>query len=285
MTQLVELQDRVGEFRAAGFDVYVISYDPQAALRRFADRYNITYDLLSDAGSAIIRRFGILNTIIDPGDRRAWPYYGIPFPGTYVVNGSGIVTEKFFNRHYATRTSPATILDKALGRMLARPEAPAAVRRGRQATVTAFFAGKDLKLEVAHTLHVRLELPQGLHVYGEPLPEGFHATTVTLRPSDGIRVGAPIYPPTTPKRFEALGVTLSVYEGAVDVRVPVTRNAKWSSVPELRGRLGLPPLEAVGLDIVVNYQACSETICYRPERVRLSVTVPTADLVYPTIEK
>jgi len=285
MTQLVELQDRIDEFRAAGFDVYAISYDPQPALQRFADRYSITYDLLSDAGSVVIRRFGILNTIIDPRDRRAWPYYGIPFPGTYVVNESGVVTEKFFNRHYATRTSPATILDKALGRMLARPESPAAMRRGRQATVTAFFGGKDLKLEVANTLHVRLELPEGLHVYGEPLPEGFHKTTVTLRPSAGIRVGTPIYPPTTPKSFGALGVTLNVYAGVVDVRVPVTRNAKWNSLAELRGRLGFPPLTAMDLDIVVNYQACSETICFRPESVRLSVTVPTTDLVYPTIEK
>jgi peroxiredoxin len=56
MTQLVELQDRIEEFKAAGFDVYAISYDPQPALRRFAERYRISYDLLSDAGSVIIRR-------------------------------------------------------------------------------------------------------------------------------------------------------------------------------------------------------------------------------------
>jgi peroxiredoxin len=121
MTQLVELQERIQEFRSAGFEVYAISYDPQAALRRFADRYAITYHLLSDAGSEVIRRFGILNTLIDPGDRRAWPYYGVPFPGTYVTNQSGIVTEKFFNRHYATRVSSATILDTALGRVLPAP--------------------------------------------------------------------------------------------------------------------------------------------------------------------
>ena len=130
MTQLVELQDRVDEFKSAGFDVYVVSYDSQPSLARFADRYGITYDLLSDAGSAVIRRFGILNTIIDPGDRQARPYYGIPYPWTYVVDASGVVTEKFFNRHYATRTSPTTILDKALGRALTRPESPVEHLRG-----------------------------------------------------------------------------------------------------------------------------------------------------------
>jgi hypothetical protein len=147
--------------------VYVVSYDPAPALASFADRYDITYDLLSDAGSAVIRRFGILNTIIDPGDQRAWPYYGVPYPGTYVVDESGVVTEKFFNRHYATRTSATTILDKALGRAVARPESPDATRSARQAEIAAFFAGKDMKLEVANTLHVRIELADGLHVYGE----------------------------------------------------------------------------------------------------------------------
>lgn len=80
-------------------------------------------------------------------------------------------------------------------------------------------------------------------------------------------------------------MTLNIYEGVVDVTVPVTRNANWNSLPELRGRFGLPPLKEADLDIVVNYQACSETICYRPETLRLSVTVPTADLVYPTLER
>ena len=284
MTQLVELQSRVDEFKAEGFEVYVVSYDPEPALARFAERYDITYDLLSDVGSAVIRRLGILNTIIDPGDSRAWPYYGIPYPGTYVVDESGVVTEKFFNRHYATRTSPTTILDKALGRLVARPESPDATRSASRAEVSAFFAGKDMKLEVANTLHVRIELADGLHVYGEPVPDGFHATTATLRPSEGIRIGEPIYPPTTPRAFPVLGVTLNTYEGVVDVAVPVTRTAAWDDLSEFRRRMGFPPLKEVTLDVEVNYQACSETVCYLPERVRFSVPVPAADLVFPVFE-
>lgn len=284
MTQLVELQSRVDEFREAGFEVFVVSYDPEPALASFAARHDITYDLLSDVESEVIRRFGILNTVIDPGDQRAWPYYGVPFPGTYVVDESGVVTEKFFNRHYATRTSPTTILDKALGRAVARPESPEATRSARQAEVSAFFAGEDMKLEVANTLHVRLELADGLHVYGEPLPDGFYATTATVRPSTGIRIGEPIYPRTTPQDFPALGVTLNTYEGVVDIAVPVTRTAEWDELAQFRRRAGFPPLRAVTLDVEVNYQACNDTICYRPERVRFSVPVPAADLVFPTLE-
>ena len=58
-------------------------------MRAFSDEYGIEYDLLSDAGSAVIREFGILNSIIDPEGPMAERFYGIPFPGTYVVDGAG----------------------------------------------------------------------------------------------------------------------------------------------------------------------------------------------------
>ena len=131
MTQLVELQKQITEFDTAGIHVYGISYDPQEALKSFSDRYGITYDLLSDVGSVVIRRFGILNTLIDPEDPRAGDFYGIPFPGTYVADEFGVVTEKFFSRHYATRESAGTILDKALGKVLLHEESPPSQRAGR----------------------------------------------------------------------------------------------------------------------------------------------------------
>lgn len=284
MTQLVELRDQTEAFNAAGIKVYAVSYDSQAALKRFSDRHEITYDLLSDAGSLVIRRFGILNTVIDPHDPRAAPFYGVPFPGTYVVDESGVVTEKFFNRHYATRASAGTILDKALGRALVQEESPQVAHRDERVKITAFLSDRSLKLETVSTLHVRLEMADGLHVYAEPLPEGFRATTVTIRPSPGLRIGEPIYPPTTPRRFEALGVTLNVYEGLVDIEVPVTRTAELERVSELRRRTGFSVRSTVDLEIVVKYQACSATVCYTPRTERLLVSAPTTDLVMPRFE-
>jgi hypothetical protein len=105
-----------------------------------------------------------------------------------------------------------------------------------------------------------------------------------VRPSEGVRVGQPIYPPTTPKAFPALGVTLNIYKGVVDVTVPVTRTAQWDGLADFPRRAGFPPLRAVGLEVEANYQACSETTCYQPERVRFRVTVPAADLVYTVLE-
>ena len=87
MTQLVELQGQLEEFESQDIRVYAISYDPQAALSAFAENHEVTYDLLSDYDSAVIKDFGILNTLIAETDPEQHPatqrgFYGVPFPGT-----------------------------------------------------------------------------------------------------------------------------------------------------------------------------------------------------------
>ena len=189
------------------------------------------------------------------------------------MDGEGVVTEKFFNRHYATRTSAGTILDSALGRVLRHKEAPEAAYSDERAKVTAFLSDPALTLEVTNTLYVRIEMAEGFHIYGEPLPESYYPTVVSVESTPEIAFGEPAYPPTSPMRFDALDVTLNVYEGTVDVAVPVTARA------ELFNPDYTPTKESVELDVVVEYQACSDTICYLPEVARLSLSVPTSALV------
>ena len=57
----------------------------------------MTYDLLSDADSAVIREFGILNMLISPDDPEqaaGRSFYGVPFPGVYETDENGVVTER-----------------------------------------------------------------------------------------------------------------------------------------------------------------------------------------------
>ena len=63
MTQLVELRDGFEQLEAAGVELYAISYDDCEALRDFVETYGIRYRMLSDVDSAVIRSFGILNTV------------------------------------------------------------------------------------------------------------------------------------------------------------------------------------------------------------------------------
>ena len=256
--------------------MYGVSYDSQEDLAKFSDRHGISYPLLADVGSKVIERFGILNTLIDPDEPSGRRIYGVPFPGTYVVDRNGVVTEKFFNRHYATRTSAGTLLDTAAGKVLIHAGAPSAEAMDAEVRITAFLADEDLKLERSSLLYTRIEVPQGFHVYGAPLPEGYFATTAHVQEVKGIRVGESSYPETHPREFEALGVTLNVYEGTVEVATPVTATADLLNWGVERDTM------TVDVPIVVRYQAGSEEVCYLPRTVELSLELPLAELTLPT---
>ena len=255
-----------------------MSYDSPEQLRAFADEHDVTYDLLSDADSAVIREFGILNTLISPDDPEQGAgrsFYGVPFPGVYVTDGNGLVTEKFFHRHYATRESAGTIRDSAIGRILARHEVPAVELGSDQVRISAFLSDESMAFETQSMVHVRFELDDGLHMYGRPLPDNYIASEVTIPDTHGLRVGPAQYPPTYPREFPLLGVTLNVYEGVVDVAIPVTPNA------EVFHRTNPDRPEVVEVPLSILYQVCSETICYTPRTEMLTLAAPFQPLLAP----
>ncbi len=96
------------EFRSKGLAVAVITYDSMAILADFSRRRGITFPLLSDQGSATIKSYGLLNTTVDAASTN----YGIPFPGTFLVNRQGVVTARFFEEAYQERNTVASILLK-----------------------------------------------------------------------------------------------------------------------------------------------------------------------------
>jgi len=233
----------------------------------FSDKFNITYPLLSDEGSEVIRAFGIENTLVqtDVTDEEKEKLTGIPFPGTYVVDESGVVIEKFFQRSYATRTSAGTLVNGALARILTPEDTPKTGVAENGVTIDAFLADKALYLEYMTTLCVRITLDDELHIYGDPAPEGYIATTVTILESKGIRPGQPQYPATTPMRFDAL----NVYEGVVEITVPITADVGLLNWNKLKDKP-----ESTELRIEVQYQACSETTCFPPQKKNISLDVP-----------
>ena len=103
----MELQGRLQEIRNTGFAVAAISYDPVTVLADFAARRGISFPLLSDVGSNVIREYGILNTTVPPTNRAQ---YGIPFPGTFVVDRSGVVTSRVFEDAYQERDTIASVM-------------------------------------------------------------------------------------------------------------------------------------------------------------------------------
>lgn len=265
-THLTSFQWHLASFQAAGIQVFAISNDPVEVLAQFADENGITYPLLSDADSAVIKEFGILNTLIAPDE----PRYGIAYPGVYVVGTDGLVEEKMFYREYAIRPSVGSLLYDLLGPDFSIDENPSADVEGPGVRISATLAEPTLTFMQLTRLAVRLDLDPGLHVYGEPVPAGFTATQVTVRAAgdpEGVRIGDVQAPPTKPFAVAGINDEFHVFDGAVEFGVPIAN--------------GNRDLESLALEVTVAFQACDDKQCFLPQTKTLQLDVPLSGLNRP----
>jgi peroxiredoxin len=267
MTQLVELQQALPKFEAAGIRLYAVSYDTPGELAAFAEAHDIGYTLLSDEGSEVIRSLGILNHFVTPDQV---PYYGIPFPGTYIIDEQGVVAAKFFRRNLAQRDNAETMIDSALGDIMLGEEEPSADAGDESIRITAAYHGGGgvMKTAVIRHLVVRFELAEGLHIYGEPVPEGMVATSIRGEGPPGIHVEEAVAPATRPLHLPDLDIDLQVWDGRVDFSIPIWADDRIQGLVADTGR------KEVKLAVHVRYQACDDRACRIPQNVVLELTVP-----------
>lgn len=95
---------------AHGIKLAAISYDSVGVITDFAEKKGITYPLLSDSGSKMIRAFGILNERDFKPGRFG---YGVPYPIVFLIDETGVIRGKFAERRYQDRP-PVSELLKAL---------------------------------------------------------------------------------------------------------------------------------------------------------------------------
>lgn len=211
----------------------------------------------------MIRRYGILNDQITRADAML---YGIPYPGVFVCDENGVVVSKFFHDTYKKRDSPEILLDAALGKIQIAEDAPRAQGGDEEVRVTAAIHGGKgtIRQGIMRQLVVHFALRDGLHLYGEPVPEGMIPTTVTVCGPTGLVALDPILPPTEPLTLASLGVELRVWSGEFDVVVPFYATGELAS--ETR------PLDqkSITLEANVRYQACDDDVCLLPKTEKLA---------------
>jgi len=245
----VELEGSFDELTEAGLGVVSISYDSVEILRSFSERHGgIRYAMLSDPESKIIDAFGIRNTDHAEGSFG----YGIPYPGTYIVDPKGIVLEKFFAPDYRERFTADTILLKTFGvgggtrieaelpqfKLAAYPIQDA-VRRGNRLVLVA-----------------DIELPPRMHLYAA----GSDYVPVDLRIVDNPALiqGELIVQPEPEILFlEVIDERVPVYHGTVRIEREVTLSAEFAE----------PTIE---IATVLSYQTCDDEICYVPAEFPLT---------------
>lgn len=249
--------------------LFAISYDAVAILRDFAAAHGITYPLLADEGSHVIRALGLINERV----REDHAVYGIkpnprhvdlPYPGVFVLDAAGVITQKRFYESYRERETGSGLLAQALG-IFTEPAA-AATGAAPAVQARAWLDSPTYAFFQRLTLAVELTIAPGFHVYAGPVPDGLVPLSVEVAPIEELEVGPAGWP--APRRFEMseLGEELWGHEGTVRGTLPLTFAAGPGGGDHVVG-------------ITIRYQACDEASCLMPASVRLEVPVREVALV------
>jgi hypothetical protein len=252
----VELQQHLEAIRNEGLGVVAISYDSIGALKNFGDRQHITYPLLSDPDSKIIRALDILNDTTKPGTLT----YGIPYAGVYIVDAQGKVVAKYFEDDYTDRISTADILTRQFGAPLA---AAREVSETKHLQITTAASNDLARPGLRIALSLDIELKPGMHVYA-PGVQGYIPIDWQLdEGGPAAKRHAFKYPDSEMLRLEAIGETVPVYRG----RVRIVREITFGQEAALK-----PLVTSTGELIIkgsFRYQACDDRKCYVPQDVPL----------------
>jgi peroxiredoxin Q/BCP len=107
-TQACGVRDHQGDYAAAGATVVGVSPDPVAAVKRFHDKYGLTFTLLADEDHAVSERYGVWVRKAMYGRR----YMGVQ-RATFVIDAAGVVT------HAIPKVSPKTHDEQVLAALAA----------------------------------------------------------------------------------------------------------------------------------------------------------------------
>jgi len=110
-------------------------------------------------------------------------------------------------------------------------------------------------------LYVDIDLDEGLHLYGQPIPEGFIPTEVGVEAPEGVRVDETRYPSTVPFQIDGIDEEFRTFEaGQIRIAVPISN--------------GLAEGDSFPLKVNVRYQACTDRECFLPQNRTLELDVP-----------
>jgi Disulphide bond corrector protein DsbC/AhpC/TSA family len=226
-------------------------------LHRFGNAYHIDYPMLADKGSVVIREFGILNTNVPPDVTR---FYGIPFPGQYLIAPDGTVKDKLFLADYQERPTASELLLKDFG-------VGGNSITVKAADISAEVTISDAKSYSGHRLGVTVafEVAPGWHIYGAPLPYEYTSTQVKFS-ADFVQSQSLTFPPSTPLKLKVLNQTFPVYSGS------------FKTVGDILLKQQLPPGD-YKLTGTIEFQACNDSECKIPQSVPFALPLKINPMV------
>jgi peroxiredoxin len=283
------LQGRVTELQAKGLGLAAISYDPVETLAAFSRQRGITFSLLSDAGSETIKRYGILNTVVDdafgphkdePAVKEETQEYvsavganpimkGIAFPGTFIVDRKGRVTSRFFEDFYVERNTVSSLLVRAG----VHGASVAATRvSGPHLDLTTYPSDPAIAVGNRFSLVLDVNPGLGIHLYASGA-KGYRVIALNIAPQPGIRVLPVRFPASQTYFFKPLNEHVPVYQKPFTLVQDVILEGTLQAQAALRGK------ESMTLTGTLDYQACDAKQCFNPASVPLSWTLTLKPLI------
>ena len=252
----MELETQVEAFRRRGLGVAALSYDSVEVLKDFSTRKNITYPLLSDSDSKIIRSFGIINEIDYPAGHA---FHGIPFPGTFVTDAQGVIRSKAFEKTYQERRTAASLLTSE------GDGVGASIRemQNEQFTLRTSASNGEAAPGQRVTLVLDFKMAPQMHAYARGV-KGYKPLTLRLDENPLVTPHDAIYPASRLYTFKPLDETVPVYEGEFKILQDVT---------VVGPPRGAAPVTQIDLGGTLDYQVCSDRVCYAPSSMPMQWTL------------
>lgn len=240
-----------------------ISYDSVAVLHNFVERRGIHFPLLSDPDSKLIRELGILNDTL-PKDS---PFFGIPYPGSFVLDTQAVITAKYFEDDYRERYTSADILARQFG---LRPEAARSEVESKQLKLRATASNSMVAAGQRVALALDIQMKPKMHVYA-PGVEGYIPIDWKMKVSEAAVAREVSYPPSEKLHLEAIDETVPVYRD----RFRLTRDITIGQDANVRAALdGSGRFTVEG---TLRYQACDDRVCYIPQELPVKWTFQYAE--------
>jgi hypothetical protein len=280
--QLVQLQHDLPAFQRAGMGLAAVSYDSAAVLRDFASRKGISFPLLADHESKLIRAFGVANrryalgTLLDlnteqltetPGDV---PVYGVAYPSVFVIGPKGTLDWRFVSETDKLRLTGAAILERSVGAIANVNRRT--LQNGRvQVAVNA--SNTDAGLGNRLRIGLEIKLPPGFHIYGSEVGRSYHGLDWSMDASSCWYQSEPEYPRPQTRHFAFAQEDLPVYDGEVRVTrelvLKPVLSAADPSLFRLFQNVCLDSSAHVKASGAVSFQACDARQCYPPQSIAL----------------
>lgn len=225
----------------------------------FARRRGIAFPLLSDAGSQTFKAYGILNTTVDAGTSN----YGIPFPGTFLIDRGGKVTARFFEEAYQERNTVSTILI-ALG----SAGTPTTAKRVEtdHLDITTSMSDEVVAPGSLFSLVFDIRPHAGIHVYA-PGAKDYRVISFKMDPGPLVTTRPLRYPVSEIYHFKALDERVPVFQKPFRLVYSMAISASQDARAALKG------VDSVTITGTLEYQACDDRLCFTPRSIPVSHVV------------